>query len=84
MRRTDPVPGLAARMAAKQAVCDVLRLTDVDLRLVGIHVGSDGRPGVDLDHVLRPADADVRVSMSHDGGLAVGFAVSWGPGSVPE
>ncbi len=81
--RTDPYPGLAARFAAKEAVFKSLghgltgsKWTDVELIRSG-----DSAPQIVINGNLKTIALELKVSkvlisISHDGGRAVAFAVA--------
>ena len=76
-RRPDPVPGLAARFAAKEAGIKALQATrPLSLRNVEV-VGGDGKPvslefhGVASERMRALGGARVWVSLSHTAATAV-------------
>jgi phosphopantetheinyl transferase (holo-ACP synthase) len=73
--RPDPLPGYAARLAAKRAFSTAMA-RDVALCDVEIVSDGDGRPAIELrGDAVRPDDLVVHVSLSHDGGLGVAVVV---------
>jgi phosphopantetheinyl transferase (holo-ACP synthase) len=73
--RRDPLPGFAARLAAKRAFAVAAGWTDA-LCLVEITSDDRGRPSIELRNDaggLR--DLVVRVSLSHDDGVGVAAVV---------
>jgi holo-[acyl-carrier protein] synthase len=73
--RRDPLPGYAARLAAKRAFAAA---TPWALALGDVEIVSDdeGRPTIEVrGDVGTPDDLVVHVSLSHDGGLGVAVVV---------
>jgi phosphopantetheinyl transferase (holo-ACP synthase) len=73
--RNDPLPGFAARLAAKRAVTSAsprpLALCDIE-----IVSDDDGRPTIELGGDGRaPDDLVFHVSLSHDDGVGVAVVV---------
>ncbi|MBF0170155.1 MAG: holo-ACP synthase [Nitrospinae bacterium] len=83
-RRPRPAPSYAARFAAKEAVMKVLGKGVFTIPFTAIEIGADadGRPTVTL-HGKAKERADeiglvsLDLSMSHDGGMAMAFAVGY-------
>jgi phosphopantetheinyl transferase (holo-ACP synthase) len=73
--RRDPLPGFAARLAAKRAFAVAAGWTDA-LCLVEIVSDDRGRPSIELrSDASARHDLVVRVSLSHDDGMGVAAVI---------
>ena len=73
--RRDPLPGFAARLAAKRAFAAAAGWTEA---LCRVEIVSDhrGRPSIELrSDAVGVRDLVVRVSLSHDDGIGVAAVV---------
>lgn len=81
-RKVDPVRHLAGTMAAKEAVIKVLGLGPLPAwaRRIEILRSPDGAPSA----VVADSAAQLALSISHDGGMAVAVAMQGTPPFLPQ
>ena len=83
LAKADPLPSLAARFAAKEAVSKAFGTgfgAELSLTSVGVLHGPEGEPGVELDDRARAwlakrGASRILVSLTHTDELAQAFAV---------